>query len=82
MKINSVSGVNFKAHYTNVDIGASSINGSLKIRTVDESGKTIAAERTTVFLPSDKRSEDSFERNVARKVADHQIRYNEEIKKN
>ena len=53
MKINAVSPVSFKAHYVNVDIGASSTYGSMKIRTLDENGDTIDYKRTTVFNQTD-----------------------------
>ena len=61
MKINTISPISFKAHYVNVDIGASSTYGSMKIRTLDEDGKLIDYQKTTVFSNSDQRSEKCFE---------------------
>ena len=71
--------VNFGAHYTNVDVGASSILGSLKICAIDENNNVIAKERMTVFDEGERRSEDRFEDNVARKVADFEKRHKREI---
>lgn len=68
MKINAVSPISFKAHYVNVDIGASSTSGSMKIRTLDDKGNLIDYKRTTVFNQTEQRNEHSFEENVARKV--------------
>ncbi|MBQ3642195.1 hypothetical protein II906_09785 [bacterium] len=85
MYISSVSPVNqkvnsFGAHFTNVDIGASSINGSLKISAVDDkSGEIIAKDRLTVFDKGEKRSEEGFEANVAKKVADFEKKHEKEI---
>jgi len=79
MKVNFFPKINFKSHYTNADIGASSINGSLKIRTVDDDGKTIAFERTTVFNDGEKRNERKFEENVALKIADYEKRNRNKI---
>lgn len=68
MRINTVNPISFKAHYVNVDIGASSTYGSMKIRTLDDKGNLIDYKRTTVFNQTEPRSEKSFEENVARKV--------------
>jgi len=72
MKINSInSNIKFASHYTNVDIGASTVLGSLKMAIVDEKGNLIAKNyRSTVFDEGEERSEDKFERNVARKIAE------------
>ena len=88
MRIQSISGVNyknskansFKAHFTNVDIGASSINGSLKICAIDDkSGEIIAKEKLTVFDDNEARSEEKFEQNVAGKVAEFEQKHQPEI---
>ena len=68
MRINTVSPISFKAHFVNVDIGASSTYGSMKIRTLDDKGNLIDYKRTTVFNQTEARNEKSFEENVARKV--------------
>ena len=83
MKIYNISSssIPFKAHYTNVDIGASSINGSLKICAIDEQNNVIAKERTTVFSDDEQRSEELFEKNLASKIADFEERYKTEIQK-
>lgn len=82
MKINNIgSSVNFAAHYTNVDIGASSILGSLKIAIIDENGNLIAKNyRSTVFDENEERNEDRFERNVARKIAEFEQANSDKIK--
>lgn len=73
---------NFKSHYTNADIGASSILGSLKISAIDEkTGEIIAKERLSVFDKGESRSEDKFESNVARRVADFEKTHKNEIEK-
>ena len=71
MQINSISShsLPFKAHYINVDVGASTINGSLKLCAIDENDNIIAKERTTVFEDKENRSEDKFEENLAKKIA-------------
>lgn len=71
MHINNISthSVPFKAHYINVDVGASTINGSLKLCAIDENDNIIAKERTTVFDEGESRSEDKFEQNLAKKIA-------------
>lgn len=58
----------FKAHYINVDIGASTINGSLKLCAIDENDNIIAKEKTTVFEDGELRHEDKFEQNIAKKI--------------
>ena len=44
MQINSISShsLPFKAHYINVDVGASTINGSLKLCAIDENDNIVA----------------------------------------
>lgn len=79
MRINMLNPISFGAHYINVDIGASSLDGSYKIRTVDENGNTIASGKTTVFLTNESRSEDIFEKNVAQHVIDFEKTYKKEI---
>ena len=71
MQINNISAhsIPFKAHYINVDVGASTINGSLKLCAIDENDNIIAKERTTVFDERESRSEDKFEQNLAKKIA-------------
>ena len=71
MQINNISthSIPFKAHYINVDVGASTINGSLKLCAIDENDNIIAKERTTVFDEGESRSEDKFEHNLAKKIA-------------
>ena len=71
MNINTISpqAVSFKAHYINVDVGASTINGSLKLCAIDENDNIIAKERTTVFEEGESRNEDKFEHNLAKKIA-------------
>ncbi len=70
MKINPLhSNLSFKAHYVNVDIGASSLQGSLKLRMLDENGDTFAEKKGFVFDKDEKRTEKGFEKNVARKIA-------------
>ena len=66
-----------------MDIGASSIQGSLKISAVDEYGNNIknAKERLTVFNDNEARNEDRFEKNVAQKVAEFELRHKEDILK-
>ena len=82
MKINNInSGIKFAAHYTNVDIGASTILGSLKMAIVDEKGNIVAKNyRSTVFDENEERSEDKFERNVARKIAEFEKVNSDKIK--
>ena len=82
MRINSVnSNIKFASHYTNVDIGASSILGSLKIAVVDENGNLIAKNyHSTVFDENEDRNEDKFERNVAKKIAEFEKNNAEIIK--
>jgi len=81
MKINNIqaNSIPFKAHYTNVDIGASSINGSLKICAIDENDNIIAKERLTVFSDDEPRSEERFESNLAAKIAGFEARHKREI---
>lgn len=79
MKINTISPISFKAHYVNVDIGASSTYGSMKIRTLDEDGKLIDYQKTTVFSNSDQRSEKCFEQNVANKIVASEVRNKKKI---
>lgn len=79
MNISKINSVSFGKHYTNVDIGASSIKGSMKICAVDEDGKVIKKERTTVFDDGEKRSENKFEENVAKKIALFEEKYSDEI---
>lgn len=74
MKINNINPISFKAHYVNVDIGASSINGSMKIRTLDDKGNLIDYYKTTVFDEDQKRSEQKFEQSVANKIAGSEYR--------
>ena len=81
MKINNINPVSFKAHYVNVDIGASSVNGSMKIRTLDDKGNLIDYFKTTVFDDDDIRSEDSFEKKVADKIAASEIKNADKILK-
>lgn len=71
MNVNNISShsIPFKAHYINVDVGASTINGSLKLCAIDENDNIIAKERTTVFDEGESRSEDKFEHNLAKKIA-------------
>jgi len=82
MKINTInSNIKFASHYTNVDIGASSILGSFKIAIVDDKGNLIAKNYgSTVFAENEERSEDKFERNVAKKIADFEAENAEKIK--
>lgn len=82
MKINSISPkINFKAHYTNVDIGASSVLGSLKMSIVDEKGNLVAKNYTsTVFNEGEARSEEGFEQNVAKKIAEFEKANAQKIK--
>lgn len=80
MKIqNNSSLLSFKAHYTNVDIGASSVNGSLKLKMFDENQNEIASKNTNVFKDGEQRSEASFEKNVARIIADFETENTEKI---
>lgn len=82
MKSNPIHSVSFKAHYVNVDIGASSKLGSLKICAKDElSGNTIAKSETTVFSPDEERSEEAFEQNLAKKIAQFENENKQEILK-
>lgn len=69
MKIQSIANTAFMAHYINVDIGASSINGSMKVRILDEQGKTIAYSNGAVFENGSVRNENLFEKNVAENIA-------------
>ncbi len=82
MKINNIgANIGFRAHYTNVDIGASSVLGSLKMSIVDEKGNLIAKNySSTVFDAGEARSEKGFEQNVARKVAEFEKNNAEKIK--
>ena len=84
MKINTInSNIKFASHYTNVDIGASSILGSFKIAIVDDKGNLIAKNYgSTVFAENEERSEDKFERNVAKKIADFKATLKRKITKN
>ena len=81
MRINNINPVSFKAHYVNVDIGASSILGSMKIRTLDDKGNLIDYYKTTVFDEGVNRSEQKFEQSVANKVADSEQRNADKIAK-
>ena len=74
MQVNSIKPVSFKAHYVNVDIGASSINGSMKIRTLDDKGNQIDYYKTTVFDEGQRRSEQKMEQSIANKVAASEYR--------
>ena len=74
MRINNINPVSFKAHYVNVDIGASSALGSMKIRTLDDKGNLIDYYKTTVFDEDQKRSEQKFEQSVANKIAGSEYR--------
>ena len=82
MQINNIStySIPFKAHYINVDVGASTINGSLKLCAIDENDNIIAKERTTVFDEGESRSEDKFEHNLAKKIAVFEFLNKEKIK--
>ncbi len=82
MRINNIgANINFKAHYTNVDIGASSVLGSLKMSIVDEDDNLVAKNYTsTVFDKDEARSEAGFEKNVARKVAEFEKANADKIK--
>ena len=82
MKINNIgANIGFKAHYTNVDIGASSVLGSLKMSILDEDGNLVAKNYTsTVFEAGEARSEEGFEQNVARKIAEFEKANIEKIK--
>ena len=82
MKINNIgANINFRAHYTNVDIGASSVLGSLKMSIVDEKGNLVAKNyASNVFDEGEDRSEEKFEKNVARKIADFEKENSEKIK--
>lgn len=84
MHINSISSVQsipFRAHYINVDVGASTINGSLKMCAIDENDNIIAKERTTVFVDGESRNEDKFEKNLASKIANFEYNNRDLIKK-
>lgn len=81
MKINPIKpSISFKAHYTNVDIGASTINGSLKLCAIDENNNIIAKERLTIFEKNADRNEYLFERNLASKIAAFEYNHHDEIK--
>lgn len=83
MQINNISihSIPFKAHYINVDVGASTINGSLKLCAIDENDNIIAKERTTVFDEGESCSEDKFEQNLAKKIAFFEYLNKEKIEK-
>jgi len=82
MKINNISSrLSMGKHFINVDIGASSINGSLKICAINDKDEIIAKERLTVFDEGESRSEDKFEENVARKISKFEKDNQEEIAK-
>jgi len=82
MHINNInSAISFGKHFVNVDIGASSINGSLKIAAINDNNELIAKRRLTVFDEGEQRSEDKFERNVALKVAEFEQQFKDKITK-
>lgn len=83
MKINNLTShsIPFKAHYINVDVGASTVNGSLKLCAIDENDNIIAKDRTTVFKEDEIRSEERFEKNLAKKIALFEIKNKDKILK-
>lgn len=80
MRASLISPISFKAHYVNVDIGASSSLGSMKIRAFDDNGNPIDYKKTTVFSDRDIRSEKSFEENVSEKIIAFETRNKDKIK--
>jgi len=80
MHINNInSAVSFGKHFVNVDIGASSINGSLKICAISDKNVLIEKKRLTVFDEGEQRSENAFEKNVAQKIAEFEQQYSDKI---
>lgn len=81
MNINKLNpSISFKKHFINVDIGASSIKGSLKICAINEKNETIAKQKLTVFNDKEQRNEDKFEINVAKKIAEFEKANKQQIK--
>lgn len=72
--------VAFGKHYVTADVGASVLEGSLKLIAKDEDGGLVAEEKGgTVFNEGDKRTEELFEERIAQKIADFHDKYRSDI---
>ena len=72
--------VSFK-HYLNVDIGASTLKGSCKIKAIDErNGRTLAEGKTTIFDEDSQRSEESFVDCLAERIADFESQHSDKLR--